>query len=120
MFFQLKFPANAQMFNVFLSELANFDLFDSWKNIDQEFFYDLSEDDAYNLNFEQCGYESKYLIHNASLVIWTCNVNITMFLLLCIFKLIARCTNKLASITQKLTDYLLFNGLIRLFMEVFL
>jgi len=57
MFSKLKFPANAMMFNQYLSYIANFDLINTAENIDPYFYY-FPEDEAFSINFAQCGYEA--------------------------------------------------------------
>ena len=53
---RVKFPANAVIVNQALMQIANFDLINTADWIDP-YIYDLPEGDAYNINFEQCGYE---------------------------------------------------------------
>ena len=71
-----------------------------------------------NINFEECGYESTFILHNASFTIWTLYANCVLFALWLLLKIVAKC-KKIARLITKLADYLFWNGPIRLFMEVF-
>ena len=54
--FWVKFPANASMFNVFLIDVATFDIVPS-EDINEEVFV-LPEDKPYNINFQSSRIES--------------------------------------------------------------
>jgi hypothetical protein len=119
MYGELKFPAKASMLNDAFIKIANFKWFDTWKKIDLKFFFYLPEDEAFNSNFKDCGYESTYLLPNSSFTIWILYANCALVLVWLLFKIIARCTNKFAWFIKRLSAYLFWNGPIRLFMEVF-
>ena len=61
MYKRVKFPANAVIMNQALIKIASFDLINTADWIDP-YIYDLPEGDAFNINFEQCGYEQTQLI----------------------------------------------------------
>jgi len=118
MFGKLKFPANAMILNQSLITIANFSLFATEEEIDPLIYY-LPEDEAFNINFDQCGYGAKLLLLNISMVVWMLTVNIAFMLILGLTWLINRRTGKLVSCKGKLSGYFFWNGLIRLFMEIF-
>jgi len=85
--------------------------------IDPEIFY-LPEEDAYDINFKQCGYDSLLLIANISTIIWMYFVH--FFLSIFLFGpiwVIHKCSGKLSSTKEKLSGYFFWNGLIRLIFE---
>jgi hypothetical protein len=65
----VKFPVNALLMNQALVQIATFDLINTADWIDP-LIYDLPEGDAFNINFEQSGYEQTQLIPNISVILW--------------------------------------------------
>ena len=72
---KIKFPANAMIFTQALFKIATFNMINTAEWIDP-FVYYLPEEDAFNISFAQCGYESLLLIVNASTVVWMYIFNI--------------------------------------------
>ena len=86
----------------------------------EDYMYYFPNGDPYNLNFEQSGIESKLFLENIGFILWIIIAHVFLLLIhLCIFKLNGKC-NYATKANKKLSDYLYYNGLTRLFMEVFL
>ena len=119
MFERVKFPANAAMLNAALIKIASFNLIDTGEMIDSKIYEFPDDEEAFNINFKECGYESTLLLKNSSLIIWTLTVNAALFLLFCITRMLSRFSSRLTCCIKKLSVYFFWNGLIRLFMEVF-
>ena len=114
-----KFPANAMLINQAFIEIADFEVIPS-EEINSELFY-FPEEDAFSLNFSECGIESKFFLlilgfplyvmlgHFALVVIY-------IFLRLCNFIFQSPC---IAKIVNYLRRYLFWNGFIRLYMELY-
>ena len=108
------------MLNDAFITISNFQMFDSWEEIDLQLFFYFPENSAFSINFEECGYASTYLISNSSITVWTLYANGILFLVWFLCKMIITwCTNRIACLVNKLSTYLFWNGLIRLFMEIF-
>ena len=100
-------------------EIANFEVIPS-EDINNELFY-FPEEDAFSLNFSECGIESKLFLlilgfplyvmlgHFAFVVIY-------IFLRLCNFILQSPCIAKTVNYSRR---YLFWNGFIRLYMELY-
>ena len=106
----VKFPANAISFTDFLMEIAHLDLFPTeWF---EELIYYLPEQVAFNINFEACGIESKLIIKNIG----------STFVIIMIYALVATMTTvfyKNERIWNFFGPIIFWNGLIRLFMELY-
>ena len=117
MYENLKIPANAMMLTRILIQVASFDLINTAEWIDPYVYY-LPEEDAYSINFAQCGYESLLLIVNISVIVWMYIANFAVLIIVFgLVWLIHRKTGKLAGSKEKLAGYFFWNGLIRLFYE---
>ena len=65
----IKFPANSMVFNKFLVGIVNFDLVPTeWF---EKIIYTVRESQAFNINFEACGIETKIFIKNIGFAIWS-------------------------------------------------
>ena len=115
----IKFPANVRQINTKIIEIANFEVIPS-EVISNKLFY-FPEEDAFSLNFSECGIESQFFLlimglplyimmgHFALLVLY-------IFLRLCNVVLRSPC---IATIVTYLGRYLFWNGFIRLYMELY-
>ena len=114
---KLKFPASAMIFAHALLRFTTLSMINTAEWIDPLLFY-LPEEDAFNISFAQCGYESLLLIVNISVVIWMYIINLVI--LVCVYGpiwLIHKNSGRLAGIKEKLAGYFFYNGLIRLIFE---
>lgn len=108
----LKFPANAMLMNEVILALATFDLIPT-DSLDEKFFPNLPEENAYTVNFEQCGYESELLVGNLGMAGYVIYINLALaVLVLPAFFFYGRCS-------RRVTGYFYWNGLIKLFMEMY-
>ena len=64
----IKYPANALLFTLFIWEVANFDLLPT-DSIDDH-IHEFPEDEPFNINFEACGLESVHFTVNTGSVFW--------------------------------------------------
>ena len=119
MFQGLKFPNNASEMNKSLIKIAGFDLIDTEKWIDP-YIIDLGEGSPFSYNFEQCDYETEWLLGNSSFIVWTYVLNIAGFLMFLLLSLLSYKTRRCASLVSKMRGYFVFNCPLRLFMETFL
>ena len=105
--------------NKVLVDIANFELFDSQK-INQKLFY-FPEEEPYNLNFQECGVESQHFLLNMGFPLYIVLghlifIVIYFVLYLVSIKLKCKCMIKIINF---LKNYLFWNGLIRLYMEIY-
>ena len=119
MFKLLKFPNNASEMNKGLFKVAGLDLIDTGKYLDP-YVIDLGEGSPFSYNFEECGYETKWLLGNSSFIVWTYALNGAVFLMFLLLSLLSYTTGRFVSLTSKLKKYFVFNGPLRLLMETFL
>ena len=106
----IRFPANSMTFIEFLVSIVNFDLIPTgWL---EEKIYRLRQSEAFNINFEACGIETKQFITNVGFVIWSTYSYIfaAILSLTCIHK------NR---IWKKIGQKIFWNGLIRLYLSVY-
>ena len=107
---RLKFPGNSQLMNSILISIATFDLIPT-DFIDEQLYY-FPEEDPFNLNFQQSGYESKFFIANIGLILWI----FYSYILLCmVYFILFKCKQ----IKAKIGSFLFWNGFIRLLFELF-
>ena len=112
-----KFPANASSMLGKMIEFAEFDLIPT-EYLDELMYY-WPESDPFSANFESVGIETTFFLENIGFAIWMANFNILLILFhAAIYKIKckSRCCQK---IKEKLSFYLYWNGLIRLYMELF-
>ena len=107
----VKFPANAMRFNSILLEFATFDLFPT-ESLENDIYY-RPEEEPYTSNFEQSGYEGRLLISNTGSQIWIIYIHLTLALMSNFYIMCSKSCHK--SCTKKFY----WNGLIRLFMEIY-
>lgn len=94
-----------------------FNLIDTGEWIDPQIYF-LPEEDAYDINFKQCGYDSLLIFPNISVVIWMYIAH--LFFSVTLYGpiwVIHKCSGKLVSIKKTLAAYFFWNGLIRLTFE---
>ena len=113
----IKFPVNVVTINQNFFEIANFEIVPSDEINDELFF--IPEEEPYNFNFYEYGIESKIFLMNLGFPLYI----ILGIISLLIVYLILYLANKvlkfkcLSKITNFLSTYLFWNGLIRAFME---
>ena len=114
----VKFPANANTFIIFLVEIANFDVLPTDALFAE--IFDFPEDGSFNMNFETTGLESYYAIENLGTVFLIFNI----YVVLSILQLIGYCfKNKVKwckKMSKKIGKFLYWGGILRLLMEGFL
>ena len=108
------------MINEVFSEIASFEIIPSDKI--NELLYFFPEEEPFNLSFQECGVESQLFLVNMGFPLYIILghmalifLNLLLYLTNLLLKL--KCLGK---ITNYLSGYLFWNGLIRLFMEVYL
>ena len=108
---KLKIPGNVQFVSTFLVTIATFDLIPTDKLND--YLYYFPEEEPFSINFAQYGYDSRLFIGNMGLSLWIIYLNIFLSII-CLLAFV--CWKWLF---KKLSPHLFWNGLIRLFIEVF-
>ena len=79
MFEDLKFPNNASSLNGNFIKVASFDIINTPEWIDH-YVIDLGDDgEPFSYNFEQCGFDTTWLLANSSFIIWTWLLNFALF-----------------------------------------
>ena len=112
-------PANAMSVTKMIIEIATFELYPT-EEMNQEMFY-FPETEPYNLNFQECGYESQYFLENIGFplyvmhgFIWLIIISLVLYLVNCICKY-----SLVSKIINRLGAFLYWNGLIRTYMELY-
>ena len=110
------YPPNAAKMNAYISQIVSFQLLpeDAINAILFEELEDYAEE-PFNENFEQAGFGSKLIILNATSII----LQVFFLLALVILTVIFSCCDRVKSM-KKLYSALIWNSLIRLFMETYL
>ena len=119
MFERLKFPSNAVTMNQSLITVATFDIIKTEEWIDP-YVIGLGEGSPFSPNFEECGYESTWILANSSVILWMYSLNAVVLVLFLLVLVVNSKTGKFGSLRSKLMGYFVFNGPLRLFMETFL
>ena len=115
------FPSNAAALNSVIISIATFDMVDTNEYFDKHIF-EYPEETPFNKAFERFEYESSLIIVNISIIVWT----YLFFWFLCFINGIFFCVRKTSGgrvgnyCNNKLSSYLMWGTLIRLFMESFL
>lgn len=114
----VKFPANANTFIVFLVEIANFDILPT----DDLFakIFDFPDEGGFNLNFESIDIGSYYAIENLGTVFLIFNIYVVLSVIQLvgyIFSERVRCCRK---VSKKISGFLYWGGILRLLMEGYL
>ena len=117
----VRMPANAMVITEIIIQIATFELVPT-DEINSEIAY-FPEEEPYSLNFQMCGYESLLFILNAGFPLYIIHAYIALVVLYLILKLAkkifkCKCTCLLKSV-KCLGKYLLWNTLIRVFMELY-
>ena len=88
--------------------------------INEKLFY-FPEDEPFNLNFQVCGIESKFFLQIMGLPLYIMHGYIALFVLYALFFLLHRVfkSKYLKKIKKFIGAMLLWNGLIRLYMELY-
>ena len=117
MFEKLKFPPSAMIITKEMIKIATFDLIPTdWINDALWYF---PEEEAFSLNFETAGLESKLFLKNIGFILYLVLFNILYMLLHLIFWPLRDTCNFFKNLVAKMERYLYFNGTIRFYMEVF-
>ena len=120
MFERLKFPNNTSEMNSALVKVAGFDLINTGEWVDP-YVIDLGDDGSpFSHSMEECGYETTWMLGNSSFIVWTLALNAALFLVYLFLSILCYKTGRCASLRSKLKGYFVFNGPLRLFMEIFL
>ena len=77
------------------------------------------ESDPFSLNFETVGYEAKLSLENIGLTFYIVLLNVLLGILHFILRPLRHCSGCLEKLTNRMENYLYFNGTIRLYMEIF-
>ena len=118
MYEKLKFPASAMMVTVELINIATFDVIPT-ESIDSALWY-FPEEEAFSLNFETAGVESQTFLQNIGLILYLIMLNILCGILYFLLLPARNSASCLSKVVTKMKKYLLFNGNIRFYMELFL
>ena len=115
----IKFPANVRLINQALIDFTNFEVIPS-EYFNNKFFY-FPEEDAFSLNFSECGIESKFFFLIMGLPLY---IMMGHFALLVLYIFLRLCnvilqSPRIAKIATYLGRYLFWNGFIRLYMELY-
>ena len=109
----VNFPANAATLNSFLASIVSFDFLKQVNDeIDERFYEDLNDAEPLNIHFEQLGYESTEFVRSADSVILNIYLHLVFTLVVVIFM-------KCSRIFTKLYGLLIWNGHIRLILEIY-
>ena len=117
MFEKLKFPPSAMTITKKMIKLATFDLIPTEWISDMLWYF--PEGEAFSLNFETAGIESKLFLQNIGLTLYLVLFNILYGLLHGILVPFKSKSKFLEKTVKKMDSYLYFNGTIRFYMEVF-
>ena len=118
MFSGLKFPANALQVIEFMVKIATFDLVPT-ENIDNMIYYWPESEGAFSVNFEMTGVETKLLLANIGFVLYMIYLNVFAILIHAVIYKFRNSSQKVNKLYKKLSSYLYWTGLNRLFMELF-
>ena len=115
----LKFPANSAFMLNFLVNIANFDVLPVeaiW------FFFDLPEQGAHSLNFQNSGYEYKFLIENMGTQFFFVQGYLFIVLLTLLTALVVRYTRsaKLDKVNKKVKEKIYWSLALRFVFESYL
>ena len=114
---KVKSPGSVNAFNDFFAEIATFDIIDT-EPTTMEIIY-FPEMDAFSGNFFDAGYDSFLIIPCLGTMFYMLGGHVLLIVLSLLVYLLARAIKKLQKLHTKLNYYLYFNGLIRLYVEVF-
>lgn len=104
-----------------LVEIVTFDIINTQLWLDPWFVnWNAEEGSPLSYNFEGCGFETTWFLLNSSATVWIYCLHIVMFLAYLLVAAIFRRFGRLQALQKKLSTYLFFNGVIRLFAETFL
>ena len=109
----LLFPANAARFTKILVQAVSFDFLPK-DEIESVVFNDLRDEEPISSDLELVGYESRLLIRNAASIVYHAA---SLLALVSIVLLLARCCG--CKCIQKLRNALIYNTLIRFWLETF-
>ena len=115
----IKFPANVRQINTKIIEIANFEVIPS-EEINNKLFY-FPEEDAFSLNFSECGIESQFFLLIMGLPLYIMLGHfalLVLYIFLCLCNVVLR-SPCIAAIVTYLGRYLFWNGFIRLYMELY-
>ena len=117
----VRLPANAMTFTQILIQIATFEVVPT-DEINSQISY-FPEEEPYSLNFSMCGYESLLFILNAGFALYIMHGYLALVVLYLLLKLADWISKKkckcLHKSVKKLGKFLLWNSLIRLYMELY-
>ena len=105
------------MVTAFMIKIATFDLIPTHDLIKEMWYF--PDGDAYSINFEQVGLESKLFLLNIGLELWIVVTHLLLILIHALVYLLKGRCGLSKNIQTKLGSYLYWNGLLRLYMEIF-
>ena len=114
----VKFPQNANEFILFLVTIANFDIIPTDAVFDLIFVW--PEEDPFNQSFESFGLESYYAIANLGTVFAVVIVYLILMIIQFTAWVFASKMRRAKKVSEKLSNFLYWGGIIRLLMEGFL
>ena len=114
----IKFPANAGMFNNFMMEIAIFDIIPSEMILEKVSYF--PQEDNFNLNFQTIGYNSLYAVPNLGTIFFM----VLSFLMLVPLALCMTCfshdVREIRKPTNSLNGFLYWKGTVRFLMETYM
>ena len=114
---KLQIPANSLVITKQLVKIYTFDLIPT-EFIDEMIWY-FPDADAFNLNFEMEGMESTLLLANIGFLKWLIGLNISLIVIHIILYPLRNSCRAFKWANEKIGGYLYFDGLLRLYMEIF-
>ena len=114
----IKFPANAELFNGFMIEIALFDILPSEWMLEQMIYY--PQEDSFNLNFQILEYNSSFAVPNLGTIFF---ILLTFLLLIPISILLVFFSTDIKELrkhSKNLKDFLYWKGTIRFFTESYM
>ena len=118
MYENLKFPASAMVVTVELIKIATFDLIPT-DSVDSMLWY-FPEEEAFSLSLETAGVEAKLFLQNIGPILYLIMLNILCGILYFLLLPARNSASCISTVVTKMNKYLLFNGNIRFYMELFL
>ena len=74
--------------------------------------------DAFSLNFETCDFESTLLLSNVGFMLWILALHLLIFIIHLMIFIVQRVFKCCQNLRKKIGNYLYWNGILRLYLEV--
>jgi len=116
----VKYPANAMIFTMFLMNVANLDLIPT--EVIEDALYYLPEPFPFSINFEACGIESNLFLSNIGSPLLIIVVYALLAILIAVLYRVKFFRNRLGPVIRvwdRFAPMIYWNGIIRLFLELF-